>query len=155
MALRLCCQPRDDVSALGLVSKLNAFLDNIASEFVLRIPEKLLLDHLNHERPILFLARLNYMLNHIIAILILNKPWSTGTNLSKYGPAINIFTKFKHPLDNAAPVRVSRLPLHLAPEGVDQAFCILSGNVFEDFLYHMVPMLALNTLEDLGLNLSH
>lgn len=146
-------QGGDDVVALALVAKLDAFLNHVTGKLVLGVGQKLRHDDLDHAITVLRIAILDDVLDHVVAELVGDEVGSAGMKFSQNGLTVDLLTVLQHALDDAAAVGVCSKAVDLASEGVDDELHILRGHTLDSLLDNVVAILVTHTLENVVLQL--
>lgn len=114
---------------------------------------KVLDDQVDDLRTILGLAVLDDMLGNVVTILILDKLERSNVKFVKDRSLGLLVAVLQHPLDHAAAVRVGCQRMHLVGEGIYDEVNVFGRNALDGFLNDMIPVLILDTLEDVALQL--
>ena len=94
---------------------------------------------------------LNDVLHHIVTVLVDDQRRSWGVDFLKHCRASVLLAILQHALYDPAAILVGRQFLNVTSEGVDDELDMFSGYSLESFLDHMVPILILDTFEDVVL----
>ena len=93
------------------------------------------------------LAVLDYMLGHVVAVLVLDKGKSAGVQLSQNRCLGILVAVFQHALDHAASVRMGCQGLHLAVERLDDELDVFGRHPLDRLLDDVVAVLVLDALQ--------
>lgn len=140
-----------DINTLVLSTELDALLDHITCEFVLRVCQQLAHDDVDHAGAIRLIAVLNDMLDDVISKLIRDQVGGAGVELSHDGLSVDLFAVLEHSLDDTAAIWMGCQSVDLATEGINDELNVLGRNALNRFLDDVVPILVTNALEDMVL----
>lgn len=142
-------QDSHDFLSLLQISKLDAGLDHIAGELVLRIIDEVRGDEGDDSVSVLLSAVLDDMLCDVVAILVADEVLRASVKLLQDCRSCRLHAMFQHALDDPTAIRMPRELVHLARESVDDELNMLGWYAFDCFLHHVVPVLILDASHDL------
>lgn len=90
------------------------------------------------------------MLRNIVSVLISDEHGCALVKFFEDSSLIMWFAVFQNPLDNTATVRMGGKNVNLASECLDDELNMLCWDTLDGFLNHMVTVLVLDTLQNIG-----
>lgn len=139
-----------DRSSLFVGSILNALLNNVGGELMLRKCQQLCSDNFDNLGSVIWSAMLDDMLSDIVAVLISDEHGRTLVKLLEDCDLIMWFAVLQDPLNDSTAVWMSCQSVNLTPECFNDELYVLGWDTFNGFLYNVVTILVLDTLENIG-----
>ena len=132
---------------------LDAFLNHVASKFVLREIGYLRYDQVDQLGAIFHSAMLDDVLSHVIAILVEDERRCRSMDLLKHRCLGMLFTVLQHTLNNPAAILISRQTVDLASERIEDKLNVLGRYPLNRFLHDMIAILVSDTFQHIMLQL--
>lgn len=115
--------------------------------------EQLAGDDTDHLRSVVLITVLNYVLGHIVAVLVRDQELGAAVDLFHDHRLVGIGAMLQDPLDDPATVGMGRELADASPEAVHDEVDVLARHQLDDLLDHVVPVLVLDDSQYIGLQL--